>query len=44
MSVLELTATGRTRGEIARMLGLSERHVRQIANAPDPRQDDLFSE
>ncbi|AWD21598.1 hypothetical protein [Fuscovulum blasticum] len=43
-SVQELSATGRTRGEIARMLGLSERHVRRIANAPDPRQPDLFSE
>lgn len=43
-SVLDLTATGRTRGEIARILGMSERHVRRIANAPDPRQDDLFSE
>jgi hypothetical protein len=43
-SVQELSATGRSRAEIARMLGLSTRHVRRLAKASDPRQDDLFSE
>jgi len=43
-SVQELAATGRTRAEIARLLGLSTRHVRRLDNAPDPRQDDLFQE
>ncbi len=43
-AVDELSATGRSRGETARLLGLSERHVRRLANAPDPRQSGLFDE
>jgi len=43
-SVQDLSTKGRTRGEIARLLGLSERHVRRLANVPDKRQPDLFSE
>ncbi len=42
LSVLEMAAGGRTRAEIARILGVSARHVRRLAKAPDPRQDDLF--
>lgn len=42
-AVQELEARGRTRGEIARLLGLSERHVRRISNADDDGQSDLFS-
>ncbi|ARE40893.1 phage-related hypothetical protein [Rhodovulum sp. P5] len=42
-SVDEMSAAGRTRGEIARALGLSERHVRRLANRGDDRQTDLFS-
>ena len=44
LSVLELTAGGRTRAEIARLLGVSTRHVRRLAKARDPRQDDLFQD
>lgn len=44
LSVLELTAGGRTRAEIARLLGVSTRHVRRLAKAPDPRQNDLFQD
>lgn len=40
--ILALEAKGHDRREIARILGLSQRHVRRAANAPDPRQPDLF--
>ncbi|MGD9863048.1 MAG: helix-turn-helix domain-containing protein [Pseudodonghicola sp.] len=44
-AVLDLRSAGRTRGDIARLLGLSERHVRRIENgSSDPRQGDLFFE
>lgn len=35
--VLRLVAVGATRGEIATMLRLSQRHVRRLANAKAPR-------
>ena len=38
-----LTARGNSIPEIARMLGLSQRHVRRLVNErPDPRQKSLF--
>lgn len=41
--VKRLEAKGLERGKIARMLGVSERHVRRMSNrTPDPRQPDLF--
>lgn len=45
-AVAGLEAKGHTRGEIARMLGISQRHVRRLANgdAPDERQPDLFKD
>lgn len=41
-AVLELERKGRSRREIARLLGLSQRHVRRMANRGDPDQPDLF--
>lgn len=46
-SVNDLAASGMKRGEIARALGLSQRHVRRLANGQpdrDPRQHRLFDE
>lgn len=41
--VLDLRAKGKTRGDIARLLGMSERQVRRLENGTsDPRQGDLF--
>jgi len=42
--ILALEAKGLGRREIARILGLSQRHVRRAANQPssDPAQRDLF--
>lgn len=42
--ILKLEAEGRDRAEIARILGISQRHVRRMANrtAEDPRQTRLF--
>lgn len=42
--VLKLQAAGHDRREIARLLGLSQRHVRRAANAPasNSNQPDLF--
>lgn len=44
--VRALEAKGHSRAEIARLLGLSQRHVRRAANGPmrDSRQGDLFSD
>lgn len=44
--VRALEAKGHSRAEIARLLGLSQRHVRRAANGParDDRQGDLFSD
>jgi Mor family transcriptional regulator len=41
-----LEAKGHSRAEIAKVLGISQRHVRRAANAPakDSRQRDLFSD
>lgn len=40
--VLAMEAAGKTRWEIARALGMSQRHVRRLANGQDDRQLDLF--
>lgn len=40
--VLTLQAEGRGRAEIARMLGISQRHVRRVANRPADNQPSLF--
>lgn len=41
--ILKLQAAGHDRRAIARMLGISQRHVRRQANAePDTQQPDLF--
>ncbi|WP_439604266.1 helix-turn-helix domain-containing protein [Shinella sp.] len=40
--VLALHAAGKSREEIARILGISQRHVRRVANQDKPRQGDLF--
>jgi len=44
--VLNLQAGGKERREIARMLGISQRHVRRMANKPAPPQYqiDLFAD
>lgn len=48
--VQEMAAKGMGQGEVARLLGLSQRHVRRLANegprtAPrDPRQPSLFGD
>lgn len=44
--VLKLQAAGHDRREIARLLGISQRHVRRAANGPvpDSKQPDLFDE
>lgn len=43
--VLNLQAEGRDRREIARLLGVSQRHVRRMANKPpDKQQLSLFPE
>ena len=42
-AVLKLAAQGKNRAEIARALGISQRHVRRMANRRrDPRQKDMF--
>lgn len=45
-AVAGLEEKGHTRGEIARMLGISQRHVRRLANddCADPRQTSLFDD
>lgn len=45
-AVAGLEEKGHTRGEIARMLGISQRHVRRLANgaSSDPRQSSLFED
>lgn len=46
-AVFDLSGRGHNRGEIARMLGLSSRHVRRLGNAGpdgDDRQAGLFPE
>ena len=41
--ILKLEAEGKNRAEIARILGISQRHVRRMANRRgDPRQIDIF--
>ncbi|WP_036765208.1 helix-turn-helix domain-containing protein [Paracoccus pantotrophus] len=41
--ILKLEAEGKDRAEIARILGISQRHVRRMANRrEDPRQSRLF--
>jgi Mor family transcriptional regulator len=41
--ILRLEAEGKDRAEIARILGISQRHVRRMANRrDDPRQASLF--
>lgn len=42
--IARLEAEGLSRGEIARRLGLTQRWVRKLANAPPARQLDLFDE
>lgn len=44
--ILALEAKGMGRAEIARALGITQRHVRRAANGPmsDPRQPSLFGE
>lgn len=41
--VLELVRQGKSRSEIARMLGISQRWVREVANENPPEEPDLFS-
>lgn len=41
--VLALQASGKSREEIARLLGISQRHVRRVANKNKPQQADLFN-
>lgn len=41
-NVLALQTAGKSREEIARLLGISQRHVRRVANQDKPRQGDLF--
>ncbi|WP_320200512.1 helix-turn-helix domain-containing protein [Agrobacterium sp. rho-13.3] len=41
--VLELERQGKTRSEIARVLGISQRWVREVANENPPEEPDLFS-
>ncbi|BCH58537.1 hypothetical protein GOZ89_23805 [Agrobacterium vitis] len=44
LDVLALEKSGKERGEIARILGVSQRHVRRMANRPgNPDQFDLFA-
>jgi Mor family transcriptional regulator len=44
-AVARLETKGHTRGEIARMLGISQRHVRRLANREDDdRQPGLFDD
>ena len=44
LDVLALEQSGKERGEIARLLGVSQRHVRRMANKTcNPDQFDLFS-
>jgi len=46
-AVPELAGKGHSRGQIARLLGISQRHVRRIANETprqDPDQPDLFDD
>ncbi|MBW8283339.1 MAG: helix-turn-helix domain-containing protein [Rhizobium sp.] len=43
-AIAKLEAEGLSRAEIARRLGLTQRHVRRMANAPPARQLDLFPE
>lgn len=41
-AIAKLEAEGLSRGEIARRLGLTQRHVRRMANAPPTSQLSLF--
>jgi hypothetical protein len=41
-AVARLEAEGLSRAEIARRLGLTQRHVRRVANAPPTKQLSLF--
>ncbi|MCA1492721.1 helix-turn-helix domain-containing protein [Ensifer sp. NBAIM29] len=41
--VLALQESGKERREIARLLGVSQRHVRRMANKPATNQLDLFA-
>ncbi|MCJ7996082.1 helix-turn-helix domain-containing protein [Rhizobium cremeum] len=41
-AIARLEAEGLSRGEIARRLGLTQRHVRRMANAPPTSQLSLF--
>ena len=42
-AILKLEAEGKDRADIARILGISQRHVRRMANRRhDPRQKDMF--
>lgn len=43
-AIAKLEAEGLSRAEIARRLGLTQRHVRRMANSPPSTQMDLFSE
>lgn len=44
-AVAGLAAKGHRRREIAKILGISQRHVRRLANEPaEPRQPDLFDD
>lgn len=43
-SVLDMIASGKTQGSIARQLKLSERHVRRIANSAPSDTPDLFTD
>ena len=40
--IARLEAAGLSRGEIARRLGITQRWVRKVANAPPSKQIDLF--
>ncbi|MCM2431971.1 hypothetical protein HGO39_04400 [Agrobacterium rosae] len=41
--VLELERQGKSRAAIARLLGISQRWVREVANENPPEEPDLFS-
>ncbi len=43
-AIRQLEAEGLSRGEIARRLGITQRWVREVANAPPSNQIDLFAD
>lgn len=44
-SAADLARKGKTKGDIARLLGLSQRHVRRLTNGTtDPRQSSMFDD